>query len=78
MRDKYDSKAKIAEVKAPLLVMSGSDDEVIEPNLGKDLFERAQTQKEFISYPGAMHSNLYDFGNYKDILTWLGKHEKDK
>ena len=78
MRDKYDSKAKIAEVKAPLLVMSGSDDEVIEPNLGKDLYERAQTQKEFISYPGAMHSNLYDFGNYKDILTWLGQHEKDK
>ena len=77
MRDKYDNISKIAHIHTPLLIMGASEDATVPVELAKKLYAKAKRPKKMIIYDCAAHSNLYDFGNYKDILDWLEIHEKN-
>jgi fermentation-respiration switch protein FrsA (DUF1100 family) len=62
MRDQFHSDRRIAGVKAPLLIMHGTDDPVIPIGFGERLFGLANQPKQFVRLPGGGHDHLDDFG----------------
>ena len=50
------------QVRAPLLVVHGSDDELIPPALGRALFERATAPKRFLLVQGGSHHDTHVVG----------------
>jgi fermentation-respiration switch protein FrsA (DUF1100 family) len=56
----FDSEAKIRIVRAPLLVIHGDRDEVIDQELGRKLFEAAGEPKTFWPVPGARHNDIVE------------------
>lgn len=58
MRDKFDSKSIIGNLKSPILMFHGESDRIIPLKFGKSLFEFAPEPKEFIALPLADHNNL--------------------
>lgn len=56
----FDSKSKIGRVRAPLLVLHGERDEVIDFDLGRRLFEAARPPKSFWALPGAGHNDIVE------------------
>lgn len=56
----FDSKSKIGRVHAPLLVIHGDRDEVMDVSLGKELFAAANEPKSLWLVPGGGHNNLVE------------------
>jgi fermentation-respiration switch protein FrsA (DUF1100 family) len=56
----YNSKRKIGEVRAPVLVLHGDRDEVIDYELGRELFEAARGPKFFWRVEGAAHNDIIE------------------
>jgi alpha-beta hydrolase superfamily lysophospholipase len=54
---RFDSASKIGAVKMPVLVVHGSSDQLISPELGRALYERAATPKRFVLVDGGTHHN---------------------
>jgi len=54
----YNSKSKIGQVRAPLLIMHGDRDEVVPFDLGRALYEAAPEPKTFWQIPGAGHNDI--------------------
>jgi fermentation-respiration switch protein FrsA (DUF1100 family) len=69
IRDVYDSLARIADVKAPLLIVHGTRDPVVPFRFGQKLFERATTQKTFIAVEGAGHLALD--ARLEETIVWI-------
>lgn len=59
---KLDAGARIADVNAPVLVVHGSDDTLIPPELGRALYERARDPKRFVLVQGGSHHNSNSVG----------------
>lgn len=76
MRDKYDNRPNIAEIRTPLLIMGAGQDRVVPVELAQELFALAEDPRELIIYEHGRHDNLFESANYKDILTWLENNEK--
>lgn len=71
----FNNIEKIDKVKCPLLIIHGTKDIVIPFSMGKQLFERAKTKKQFIEIEGANHNDLTsDFEQYywPPILEFVG------
>jgi fermentation-respiration switch protein FrsA (DUF1100 family) len=62
MKDQFHSDARIAAVKAPLLVLHGTDDTVVPIRFGERLFALAPEPKHFARFAGGGHENLDQFG----------------
>ena len=45
LRDRYDSKSKIKNIKIPILIMHGKMDNIVPQKMGKELFEKANDPK---------------------------------
>ncbi len=71
LKDRFDSTARIAAVNAPLLIVHGGLDTVIEPRFAKKLFEAAADPKQFIMIDEAHHTNLYDFGMGPRVIDFI-------
>ena len=54
----FDTRAKIAQVRAPLLVIHGTADEVIDFTFGQQLFDAAPEPKTLWAIPGAHHNDI--------------------
>ena len=72
MRDQFRSDERIARVRAPLLVMHGSDDQAIPIRLGERLFTLAHEPKQFVRFPGGGHENLDNFGAIPTVRAFIG------
>lgn len=72
-RDRYDSGAKIAAVKCPVLIIHGSADRVVPQDQGRRLFDLAAAPKTAAWLPGAGHGDVYDFGAGEAVLGFLAK-----
>jgi alpha-beta hydrolase superfamily lysophospholipase len=59
---RFDAGAQIERVKAPLLVVHGSEDRLIQPTLGRALYERAHAPKRFLLVEGGSHHNTNAVG----------------
>jgi fermentation-respiration switch protein FrsA (DUF1100 family) len=71
IRDPLHSDARIARVKAPLLVMHGSDDATIPIRLGERLFALANEPKRLVRFPGGGHADLDDFGGLETARQFI-------
>lgn len=56
----FDSKSKIAGVKAPVLIIHGDRDEVIDFTFGRSLFDAAREPKYFWEVQNAGHNDIID------------------
>ena len=56
----FDSKSKIANIRAPVLFFHGNRDEIIPLKLGRNLFDAAPEPKWFMEIPEAGHNDLVE------------------
>lgn len=70
LRTRYDAEAKIASVRAPLLVIHGDSDEIVPPEEGRRVYDAAPEPKGLHVIPGAGHNDTYVLGgeSYFDAL----------
>lgn len=68
---RFDAAARVAEVGSPLLVVHGSQDSLIPPRLGRQLYERAREPKRFVLVEGGSHHNTNAVGQaqYRQALN---------
>jgi len=70
LKTKYDSLAKIGNIKVPILIMHGDKDELVPLEHGRELYEAANEPKEFYTIPGAGHNDTHIVGGeeYFDVI----------
>lgn len=70
---RFDSASAIGKVKAPVLVVHGSADNLISPTIGRALYERAPQPKRFVLVEGGSHHNTNALGqsSYREALRDL-------
>ena len=61
-RGRFDSSAKIAEVRSPILFFHGDRDSIVPIELGRRLYESAPGPKEFETLRGAGHNDTVAVG----------------
>ena len=69
----FESVKKVASLGSPLLVVHGSDDTLILPSLGRNLYEAASQPKAFVLVQGGSHFNTNTLGQaqYRSALVEL-------
>ena len=70
---RFDSLKKVAHIGSPLLVVHGEQDQLIKPELGRQLFDAAVMPKAFVLVPGGSHHNANSVGQgqYRAALAHL-------
>lgn len=71
LRDKFETDQYIKFINAPLLIVHGSDDEIIPLASGRRLFDEAVEPKQFETLEGAAHNNLYEFPTLEKIVQFI-------
>ena len=71
MKDRYESIARIGDIRAPLLVMHGDADEVIPQAFGRRLFEAALEPKEGFWPHGLGHKDIFDNGGFTTARDFM-------
>ncbi len=70
---RFEAADKVARIGSPLLVVHGSEDATIKPELGRKLFDAAQEPKAFVLVEGGSHFNTNSLGQpeYRKALAQL-------
>jgi alpha-beta hydrolase superfamily lysophospholipase len=70
---RFESVKRVAGIGSPLLVVHGSEDQLIRPDLGRKLYEAAQGPKRFVLVEGGSHHNTNSVGQgqYREALEAL-------
>ncbi len=70
---RFDSAQRVTKVKVPLLVVHGSEDRLIRPELGRALFECATGPKRFVLVEGGSHHDTHEIGHrqYREAVREL-------
>lgn len=71
MVDRYDTLRYLRDVRAPLLVVHGEEDEVIPVAMGRAVYAAANGPKEIVTLPGAGHSDHHLHGSTEEIFRWI-------
>jgi uncharacterized protein len=71
VRDRFDSLARIGDVKAPILVLHGARDQVVPLRFGRALFDAAPEPKELWISREAGHEDLVRYGAFEAVLDFL-------
>jgi uncharacterized protein len=58
-RDRFENEKKIRNIHAPVLIVNGTEDQVIPPSQGRQLFDLANEPKELHSVPGRGHNDAF-------------------
>lgn len=71
LSQKFDSLAKIAQVRMPVLVVHGQDDRYVPPRFSEALYEAAPTPKRLLLVPNGSHNNSLIVGGpeYQQVLA---------
>ncbi len=76
VRTRYDNLAKVSQLKMPLLVTQGTQDEVIPVEQGRKVFEAAPEPKRLFVIEGAHHNDVYVVGGsayVAELKAFLGR-----
>ncbi|MBI4368485.1 MAG: alpha/beta hydrolase [Candidatus Omnitrophica bacterium] len=57
-----DNESKMPQLKSPVLIVHGTEDEVVPFAMGKRLFDRAPEPKQFFEIAGAHHNDITEVG----------------
>jgi len=70
---RFDAGARVHALGSPLLVVHGSQDRLIAPELGRRLYERAREPKRFVLVEGGTHHNTNAVGRaqYREAVAAL-------
>jgi len=70
---RFDAASRVEQLGSPLLVVHGSSDRLIAPELGRRLYERAREPKRFVLVEGGSHYNTNAVGQaqYREALRDL-------
>ncbi len=70
---RFESARKVDKIGSPLLVVHGTDDQLIMPELGRKLFDAAKEPKAFVLVEGGSHFNTNAVGQaqYRKALAQL-------
>ena len=70
---RFESVRKVAHLGAPLLVVHGDNDNLINIELGRKLYEAAQGRKQFVLVEGGSHFSTMSMGQakYRQALRQL-------
>jgi uncharacterized protein len=60
LRGRWDTRAALADVAAPLLVIHAEEDELVPVRMGRELFDRAGEPRAWFPVAGAGHNDLID------------------
>jgi len=73
LTQRFDTLAKIGEVKVPVLITHGTRDSIVPFAMGERLYQAAKGRKRFIKVEGAGHHNLSGaaFDEYRAALAEL-------
>jgi alpha-beta hydrolase superfamily lysophospholipase len=73
---RFESIKRVADIGSPLLVVHGSEDRLIKPDLGRALFEAAREPKRFVLVEGGSHHNTNSVGldQYRLALSEMFGH----
>jgi hypothetical protein len=61
LKDRYDTKSKIIDVKTPILIMHGKKDNIVPQKMGLELFEKANNPK--FSYFPESDDHMMEYNN---------------
>ena len=72
---RFESATKVGKIGSPLLVVHGTQDSTINPELGRKLFEAAREPKTLVMVEGGSHHNTNAVGQslYREALAKLFK-----
>lgn len=56
--DSFDNLSRIKHIQSPLLIIHGTDDHIVPFQMGVTLYEKADTQKQFVAIENGRHNNL--------------------
>ena len=68
--DKFDNYSKIDKILSPVLIISGTKDEVIPHSHSKKLYLKSNNPKKNLFVDDGMHNNLYDFNIDKEVIIF--------
>jgi alpha-beta hydrolase superfamily lysophospholipase len=70
---RFEAVKRVPEIGSPLLVVHGGDDRLIQPELGRRLYEAASGRKAFVLVEGGSHHNTNSVGQaqYRAALADL-------
>jgi fermentation-respiration switch protein FrsA (DUF1100 family) len=71
MRDTFDQASVIGRVRAPVLIMHGSDDLVVPPDLGRALYDASPEPKRLWIAPRGGHEDLMAFGAWTMVVDFV-------
>ncbi len=71
LKDKYDSEKKIKNIKIPVLIMHGKKDQIIPFNMGKKLFEIANSPKFFLQIDEDDHMLTFNDKLLSEIKNFI-------
>jgi fermentation-respiration switch protein FrsA (DUF1100 family) len=58
-RDRFENEKKIQNIHAPVLIVNGTEDQIIPTSQGRQLFDLANEPKEFHAIPGRGHNDAF-------------------
>jgi fermentation-respiration switch protein FrsA (DUF1100 family) len=76
MKDQFRSDELIGAIRAPLLILHGTNDDVVPIAFGERLFALAPEPKQLVRFPGGGHDNLGRFGALDAALRFLGEPDR--
>jgi alpha-beta hydrolase superfamily lysophospholipase len=70
---RFEAVKRVPEIGSPLLVVHGGEDRLIQPELGRKLYEAAKGRKAFVLVEGGSHHNTNSVGQaqYRTALASL-------
>lgn len=71
MRDPFLTREMIVKIDEPLLIVQGTNDDVVPVEQGKQLFALAHEPKKLAIIDGGTHSDLWDHGLWPIVLGFL-------
>jgi fermentation-respiration switch protein FrsA (DUF1100 family) len=71
LRDRYDNLSRIADVRAPMLILQGARDTLVPPAMGRALAARATAPVELWESPEAGHNELGAAGGIEAAAEFL-------
>lgn len=73
MKDQFRSDLRIANVKAPVLILHGEADDVIPVSYGERLLAMIPGKKRMVRFKGGLHVDLDRLGAADEALKFLGE-----
>lgn len=62
LRGRFDTLGRVREVNVPMLVVHGTEDEIVPFRMGKELTEATGARGEWLAVPGAHHNDVFQVG----------------